>query len=117
MYMYIYIYMVYTGLLRGHKKWVTCLAWEPFIANQECKRLASGGKDGMTKIWDTTTRKCILSLGCHTAAVNQIKWGGAGLIYTASKGICVCVCIMWYVVCVHVLCVVFVLCAVARPDD
>jgi ribosome assembly protein 4 len=74
-----------SGLLRGHKKWVSCLAWEPFVSNQDCRRLASGSKDGTTKIWDSVTKNCLLTLGGHTGGITSIKWGGAGLLYTAAK--------------------------------
>lgn len=40
------------------------------------------------RVWSTSTRKSEYTLGGHSAAVNVVKWGGAGgkngVLYTAS---------------------------------
>lgn len=49
-----------------------------------CQRVASASKDGTIKIWDTVRHSCLISLSGHTNAVRCIKWGGEGLLYSAS---------------------------------
>ncbi|PAV19902.1 WD-repeat protein [Pyrrhoderma noxium] len=76
--------------LKGHSKWVTSLAWEPIHINAANPRLASSSKDGTVRVWDPATRRLIYTLGGHTASVNCVKWGGAGVggkgaLYTASS--------------------------------
>lgn len=94
--------------LSGHRQWVTCLAWEPFHANAECRNLASSSKvtncygdlarqkdlknehslpfqDGCVKIWDTKLGTCTLTLNGHMQSVTCVKWSGEGLLYTASQ--------------------------------
>ncbi|CAO3632865.1 unnamed protein product [Cunninghamella blakesleeana] len=71
--------------LRGHLKWITSLSWEPYHLNSKANRLASSSKDGTVRIWDTTLRKIVFTISQHTAAVTCVKWGGEGLIYTASQ--------------------------------
>jgi len=74
------------GALRAHKKWVTCLAWEPQHTAAEGKwRLASSGKDGKTIMWDVNNGRQQFSLSGHTAAVTSVKWGGQKLIFTGSQ--------------------------------
>jgi len=71
--------------LSGHSKWITSVAWEPLHKNPECNRFVSACKDGTAKIWDIQSRTCVLSFGNHTKSITCIKWGGEGLIYTASQ--------------------------------
>ncbi|KAL9939720.1 hypothetical protein V8E36_001537 [Tilletia maclaganii] len=78
---------------RGHSKWVTSLAWEPLhlLADRNDRltahpRLASASKDGTIRIWGISpTRRCEAVLGGHTASVNVVRWGGEGLLYSASS--------------------------------
>ncbi|KAI7867881.1 WD40-repeat-containing domain protein [Spinellus fusiger] len=71
--------------LKGHTKWITSLAWEPYHLNSKANRLVSSSKDGTLRIWDTTLRKIVMTISQHTAAVTCVKWGGEGLIYSASQ--------------------------------
>ena len=71
--------------LKGHRKWITSLAWEPYHLNSKANRLASSSKDHTVRVWDTSLRRMEFSIAQHTAAVTCIKWGGEGLIYTASQ--------------------------------
>lgn len=71
--------------LKGHKKWVTSLSWEPIHSNSASPRLASASKDGTVRVWSMKTRLCEFVLGGHTASVNVVRWGGEGAIYTASS--------------------------------
>lgn len=71
--------------LKGHKKWITSLAWEPLHLASPSRRLASASRDGDIRIWDTVLRKTLIFLTGHTLAVTCIKWGGDGLIYSASR--------------------------------
>ncbi|ORZ03817.1 quinon protein alcohol dehydrogenase-like superfamily [Syncephalastrum racemosum] len=71
--------------LKGHTKWITSLSWEPYHLNSKCNRLASSSKDHTVRVWDTTLRRMVFSISQHTAAVTCVKWGGEGLLYTASQ--------------------------------
>lgn len=71
--------------LAGHKKWVTCLAWQPLHLDPHCRKLASSSKDGDVRIWDTLLGSCLICLSGHQQGVSCIRWGGTGLIYSASQ--------------------------------
>lgn len=71
--------------LAGHKKWITCLCWEPLHLNAECRSLASSSKDGTVRIWDTVLGQTRLTLSGHVQSVTCVRWGGTGLLYTASQ--------------------------------
>jgi ribosome assembly protein 4 len=71
--------------LRGHKKWVTALSFEPLHMDPHSTRLASASKDQTVKIWNLRTGLCETTVCGHTDSVESVKWGGAGLIYTCSR--------------------------------
>lgn len=71
--------------LNGHKQWITSLAWEPFHIEPNCRRLASSSKDGDVRIWDVILGSCLIVLSGHQQGVSCVKWGGHGLIYSASQ--------------------------------
>ncbi|XP_064460928.1 notchless protein homolog 1-like isoform X2 [Ornithodoros turicata] len=71
--------------MHGHKEWITCLCWEPLHSNGECRSLASSGKDGTVRIWDILLGHTRLTLSGHSRSVTCVKWGGSGLLYTASQ--------------------------------
>lgn len=71
--------------LVGHKQWVTWLAWEPLHLNADCRKLASSSKDGDVRIWDVILGSCLINLAGHQQGVSCIRWGGSGLIYSASQ--------------------------------
>lgn len=71
--------------LTGHKQWVTCLAWRPLHLDPQCRQLASSGKDGDVRIWDTVQGQTLRVLAGHGACVTCIRWGGGDLIYSASQ--------------------------------
>ena len=54
-------------------------------SNASSPRLASSSKDGTVRIWNSKLRKLEFALGSHTASVNAVRWGGEGVIYTASS--------------------------------
>ena len=95
-------------VLSGHREWVTALAWEPYHANAACDRLASASKDATVRIWNVRSGRLEFSLGVrvfasppvllccdctlsllppqgHSGSVEVVKWGGDGLLYTASR--------------------------------
>lgn len=37
------------------------------------------------RVWNAKLRKLEFTLGSHTASVNVVRWGGEGVIYTASS--------------------------------
>lgn len=80
--MYVLDYCVVSALLS-----VSFLSF----SNARSPRLASSSKDGTVRVWlASTTRQLEYTLGGHTASVNVVRWGGAGLngrgvLYTASS--------------------------------
>ena len=78
------------GGIKAHSKWITGLAWEPIHSSTRgpdnmCERLVTSSKDCHAKIWNIRTRKCVVTLSGHLDSVESVKWGGEGLIYTASR--------------------------------
>lgn len=74
------------GPLKGHTKWITSLAWEPFHSQSRGRpRLASASKDSTIRIWDVPLRRSELVLAGHKASVTCVRWGGIGRIYTSSQ--------------------------------
>ncbi|KAF7269392.1 notchless protein homolog 1 [Rhynchophorus ferrugineus] len=71
--------------MSGHKQWVTSLSWEPYHKNTECRYFASSSKDCDIRIWDSVLCHTILTISGHTKSVTVVKWGGTGLIYSASQ--------------------------------
>jgi len=86
----IYVWNPLTGAkvgagFKGHKKFITAIAWEPFHKNPKSSRFASASKDGTVKIWDIELGRVLRGLSGHTASVTCVRWGGMGLIYTGSQ--------------------------------
>ncbi|GAA5822245.1 hypothetical protein JCM5353_001543 [Sporobolomyces roseus] len=71
--------------MKGHTKWITSLSWEPIHLNPSNPRLASSSKDSTVRVWHAKSRKLDFTLGGHSASVNQVRWGGEGVIFTASS--------------------------------
>ncbi|KAL1506011.1 hypothetical protein ABEB36_005448 [Hypothenemus hampei] len=71
--------------LIGHKQWITSLSWEPYHRNPECRFFASSSKDTDIKIWDSVLFQCVMTIAGHMKSVTVVKWGGSGLIYSASQ--------------------------------
>lgn len=53
-------------------------------SNAECRRLASASKDGTIRLWDVVLQRILFILSGHTQSVSCVKWGGVGLLYSAS---------------------------------
>ena len=73
------------GPMKGHKKHVTALAWEPAHVAYPVVRFCSASADGSVRVWDAVRRACLFTMSAHTKAIASVKWGGEGLIYTASR--------------------------------
>ena len=73
------------GLMSGHKKWITSLAWEPAHRALPSTKLCSGSRDGSVRIWEWTTRRCLYVLSAHALAVTCVKWTGEGFIISSSR--------------------------------
>ncbi|GIL67555.1 hypothetical protein Vafri_20907 [Volvox africanus] len=73
------------GTCSGHGKWITSMAWQPAHKALPSQRFVSGSRDNNIKVWDAVTRNCVLSMSNHTQLVTAVKWGGEGLIYSASR--------------------------------
>lgn len=85
--------------IKAHSKYITSMAWEPmhrirFKHNQQgetssstscCERLVTASKDNLLKIWNVRTRQCEVTMSGHLDCVESVKWGGEGLIYSASR--------------------------------
>lgn len=57
----------------------------PPSRNPECRYVASSSKDGSVRVWDTTLGRCEHILTGHTQSVTCLRWGGDGLLYSASQ--------------------------------
>lgn len=71
--------------LKGHRKWITSLAYEPLHMDPTCRRMVSASKDHTMKIWNTHTGLCEGTICGHMDSVECVKWGGCGLIYSCSR--------------------------------
>lgn len=73
--------------MNGHRKWVTFLCFEPLhlTGNNLPSRLASSSKDQTVRIWNVITGQCETVISGHLDSVECVKWGGTGLLYTASR--------------------------------
>lgn len=56
-----------------------------FLPGYFCRYFASSSKDCDIRIWDSVLCNTILTISGHTKSVTVIKWGGSGLIYSASQ--------------------------------
>ena len=54
-------------------------------SNPECRYVASSSKDGSVRVWDTSVGRCERILTGHTQSVTCLRWGGDGLLYSASQ--------------------------------
>jgi ribosome assembly protein 4 len=83
--------MAGSGCIKAHAKWITALAWEPMHSSSSggaegmCERLVTSSKDCLAKVWNVRTRRCEATLSGHLDSIECAKWGGEGLIYTASR--------------------------------
>ena len=72
--------------IKAHSKWITSMSWEPMHKNQgKCERIVTASKDGLAKIWNVRTERCEATMAGHADSVEAVRWGGEGLIYTASR--------------------------------
>ncbi|GJQ87041.1 putative NLE (NUC135) domain protein [Trypoxylus dichotomus] len=71
--------------MHSHKQWITSLSWEPYHKNSECRFIASSSKDCDVRIWDIVLGTTVRIISGHTKCVTVVKWGGSGLLYTASQ--------------------------------
>ncbi|KAK2505648.1 hypothetical protein MC885_003990 [Smutsia gigantea] len=51
----------------------------------ECRYVASSSKDSSVWVWDTTAGRCERILTGHTQSVTCLRWGGDGLLCSASQ--------------------------------
>jgi ribosome assembly protein 4 len=72
-------------ILKGHRKPITAVSWEPAHLQPVSKRLASASKDGTVKVWDTLLGRCLFTCSGHSMSVTCVRWGGSGLLYTGSQ--------------------------------
>lgn len=69
-----------SGWLVGHPGVVKALAFSP-----DGSRFASGGADRVVRVWDTESRKILLSLGGHTSAVESVEFDTGGKTLTSRS--------------------------------
>lgn len=73
------------GKTSGHKGYVSCAAWEPAHVALPSRRFATGGRDAVVRVWDASSRRCLLTFGSHSAAVTSLCWGGLGYLVSAGR--------------------------------
>ena len=74
------------GSLKGHTKWITSLAWEPYHLQRPGKpRLASASKDATVRVWDVVLKRTEQVLSGHKGSITCVRWGGIGKMYTSSQ--------------------------------
>lgn len=72
--------------LKGHAKWITALAWEPYHKQKPGRpRLASASKDSTIRVWDVPLKRVETTLSGHKGSVTCVKWGGLNRLYTSSQ--------------------------------
>lgn len=59
----------YTGKIKGHSSYVSCLAWSP-----DGRKLASGSMDNTVNIWDAATGSRVSEISWHSNWVNSVSW-------------------------------------------
>jgi ribosome assembly protein 4 len=64
---------------------VTAIAFEPLHLNGQIIRFATSSKDRNVKVWNIRTGQCLTTVCGHNDSVEDLRWGGTGLIYTASR--------------------------------
>jgi ribosome assembly protein 4 len=79
-----------TGVLRGqplkgHKKWITSIAFEPLHNNPQSSRFATSSKDTTIRVWNLLNGTCETTISGHTDSIECVKWGGSGLLYSCSR--------------------------------
>lgn len=69
--------------LKGHQQSALTLAWHP-----KRKELATGGQDGLVRLWNTDTgeERAVLPLGAKGAWVEHLAWSPDGKWLAASAG-------------------------------
>ena len=65
--------------LQGHGNDVLAVSWHPTHS-----LIASGGKDRITKFWDPSSGKCILSTFNHTNTINKISFNKEGILMASA---------------------------------
>eukprot|EP00672_Neobodo_designis_P028469 CAMPEP_0174853838 /NCGR_PEP_ID=MMETSP1114-20130205/29597_1 /TAXON_ID=312471 /ORGANISM="Neobodo designis, Strain CCAP 1951/1" /LENGTH=516 /DNA_ID=CAMNT_0016088505 /DNA_START=48 /DNA_END=1595 /DNA_ORIENTATION=- len=70
--------------LRGHKNYLSHIAWEPLHANKKCDRFVSASKDMSLRVWRLGSG-LEFTLSGHQACVTCVKWGGDGQIFSSSQ--------------------------------
>lgn len=73
--------------LRGHSKWLTSLAWEPFHLQHSPSSplLATASKDATIRIWNTSLQRTEIALSGHKSSITSIRWSGQDHLYSASQ--------------------------------
>ncbi|GIQ79707.1 hypothetical protein KIPB_000389 [Kipferlia bialata] len=74
-----------TKPLKGHKQFVSSMAWCPYNVDPQCRKLVTGSKDGSARIWDVVTGRCLMILAGHSKCVTDVAWGGTDRVYTSSE--------------------------------
>ena len=76
-------------LLKGHKKPITDLCWQPLHLWKTSAKLVTACGDATAVIYDATSGLKVFTLSCHTKPITQVRWSGIGgnegTVFTASR--------------------------------
>lgn len=72
-------------ILKGHKSWITSLAFSPYHLDPDGHIMVSGSKDKTVRLWNTVFGRQIATGAVHSEAVTRVTWSARGYILSASQ--------------------------------
>ena len=72
-------------ILKGHKSWITSMAFAPYHLDSEGRLLVSVSKDKTIRLWDTFMGRQLRSTAVHSQAITRVIWSARGYILTSSQ--------------------------------
>ena len=72
-------------ILKGHKSWITSMAFAPYHLDSDGRLLVSVSKDKTIRLWDTFMGRPLRSTAVHGQAITRVIWSARGYIFTSSQ--------------------------------